>query len=249
MTLLNGTKGNDHLASVNLFDPWSGDVIIGRGGDDDLFGGLGPDVILGAGGNDRAYGGAGDDYVDGGKGHDRLEGGDGWDTLFGRWGNDTLWDSDGGELYGGVGNDTLYTVTEASIVNGGYRIHQLSGGRGNDLVGVVHTADDSVTEVQLGAGQDILAVHGSVATPAWQEVHVHDFVAGVDKLALRFDTDTPFDRFDFNQDGVLTGADLPDVDNGAYVYQGSQQECLMFDIGETHITLQGVQILRPEDFV
>ena len=192
-------------------------------------------------------GGDGNDLLDGGAGADRLDGGAGWDHLFGRGGNDSIWDPDGGQAFGGAGNDSVYAVGDWD--ERGEELQVVSGGAGKDIVGLVLTGRESLAVMQGGAGQDIFAIHGSVASTVWEGAHIDDFRPGFDRLALRFDVDTSFGVFDTNQDGVLTGADAPAADTGAYIYEGSEQECLMLDIGNTHITLQGVQVLRPEDFV
>jgi len=98
-----GKGGNDEIYGGS-----TNDFICGGEGDDVLSGGLGNDFLVGdegndwlAGneGNDLLYGGTGDDYLDGGKGNDRLYGGIGNDTLVWSGGNDLL--------YGQQGNDTF----------------------------------------------------------------------------------------------------------------------------------------------
>lgn len=58
-----------------------GDKLMGRAGDDKLYGGPGDDVLKGGKGSDRLFGGFGDDLLDGGRGRDRLKGGEG-DDIF-----------------------------------------------------------------------------------------------------------------------------------------------------------------------
>ena len=82
----------------------------GSGHDDVLAGDSRANTLLGRAGDDTLYGGpgGGDDRLYGEDGHDRLYGGRGADTLYGNAGNDTLYGGpDNDTLFGGAGDDTF----------------------------------------------------------------------------------------------------------------------------------------------
>jgi len=91
--------------------------MIGRGGDDQLYGGLGIDDGEGGGGHDLVYGGPGGDFTlyGGSDGADRVYGGDGNDACV-----TTIDGSGNDELLGGPGTDNYWSdpgdeVTSAEI--------------------------------------------------------------------------------------------------------------------------------------
>ncbi len=89
-----GPHGNDTLASVEgAFGSKTGDLILGNGGSNHLFGGPGKDVIKGLGGTDLLYGNAGDDRLYGGGAGDLLEGQDGRDAMNGGAARDACYDT------------------------------------------------------------------------------------------------------------------------------------------------------------
>lgn len=98
--------GIEHLIGSEYNDTLAGDgednVLRGKSGNDDLFGGP-------TGGDDEMYGDNGDDRLFGGRGNDTLTGGEGNDVLKGGAGEDTLI-ADGHDmdvLFGGSGKDTF----------------------------------------------------------------------------------------------------------------------------------------------
>lgn len=96
------------------------DVIHGRAGNDTLYGEGGNDTIEGGEGNDVIDAGAGNDIARGGRGDDVIYGNTGTNTLRGEGGNDDifLW-GEGGETFGGDGDDNLIMVTDRGTLEGG----------------------------------------------------------------------------------------------------------------------------------
>lgn len=139
-----------------------GDIIVGRGGDDDLAGGNGGDQILGRDGADWMQGGAGDDIELGGAGADTIQGGSGNDLLQGEAGNDwlvggaggdTLLGADGADhLYGSAGQDTAMGGGGDDRLDGGEDADWLAGGAGADTL-VGGTGGDTLDG---GLGDDVL---------------------------------------------------------------------------------------------
>ena len=130
-----GTNGNNTLKGAN-----SPDLILGLGGNDKIDGKGGDDVLCGGDGVDLLLGMAGNDHLDGGAGNDVLNGGSGdYDELVGGEGNDVLLDGDGvRNVSGGAGSD-LFTLALRNgwrDGNGQARFAGLSGGYGNDAVGL-----------------------------------------------------------------------------------------------------------------
>ena len=82
---LHGSAHNDTLAGDSRDN-----VLLGRGGHDNLYGGPGggDDTLYGEAGNDKLYGGRGNDTLYGNAGNDTLVGGPGDDILFGGAGAD-----------------------------------------------------------------------------------------------------------------------------------------------------------------
>ena len=107
-----GKNGNDRL-----YGGYDQDNIKGGRGDDRIYGEQDDDLLFGELGNDKIYGGYDDDKLDGAQGDDQLFGEQGLDTLLGGVGNDVL---DGGiegdSMVGGTGNDTYYVDSTADKV-------------------------------------------------------------------------------------------------------------------------------------
>ena len=105
-----------------------GEVILGRGGDDNLevdWGASGNDTLCGGTGNDSLGGYAGKDQLDGGPGNDVLVPGYSDDLIYGGSGNDTVDDWDEGAVSGtdvwfmGSGADTVKVEDGNDTVYGG----------------------------------------------------------------------------------------------------------------------------------
>ncbi len=157
---LNGDTGNDVLFGGE------GDDVLGGGPDQDtLFGGNGNDSLLGGIDNDVLDGGTGDDTLDGGEGDDLLIGGGGNNLVYGGQGNDFidtrtegsspdrafpgLYPADADPMdnrdtvFGGAGNDTIFTGDDQD---------EIVAGGGNDFV----DAGDDNDSVQGNDGDDTL---------------------------------------------------------------------------------------------
>lgn len=139
-----GDENNLDGGSVQAADV--GDLIDGRGGDDNLAGGPGDDTLIG---------GPGDDHLTGSLGNDRLEGGDGDDTLYGDTGTGT--GQNGNDvLLGGADDDYLLPARGNDVVD---------GGTGTDTISFAYltagvTFDMAVTTQQNTGGGGLLTATG-----------------------------------------------------------------------------------------
>lgn len=128
------------------------DIILGRGGNDQLHGNLGADVLQGMGGkdalfgdvgNDRLTGGSEDDMLDGGAGSDQMNGNAGLDNLLGGGGNDLLFGESGHDhLYGHAGDDFLFGGDNRDTIFGGDGDDLIEGGAQRDVLGGGGGADN-----------------------------------------------------------------------------------------------------------
>ncbi|MGC9504184.1 calcium-binding protein [Baaleninema sp.] len=118
------------------------DVIVGLGGNDNIFDDDSDRILFGNTENDILDGGAGADTIAAGQAADFVVGGAGNDILFGNLGNDTLSGGDGNDfIFGGQdadsligenGNDSLSGDRGEDILRGGAGDDVLTGGQGND---------------------------------------------------------------------------------------------------------------------
>lgn len=178
---LGGGKGNDVLNGGD-----GNDVLDGGAQDDVLDGGAGADSLYAGAGYDVLYGGDGNDYMNGGwasSSISELYGEDGDDILWGGGygishlldggaGNDELhveWnyyydyyletDSRVTELYGGVGDDSLYSASVGDFLDGGAGADLMWGRNGNDTMTGGAGADTirggrGADDIEGGAGDD-----------------------------------------------------------------------------------------------
>jgi len=146
------------------------DIIAGYAGDDSIDGGAGNDTIFGGTGDDEVTGNVGDDLIFGGFGDDSLIGGAGSDTVIGGYGDDVIDtsgpgssgftpdydlgftgfvmpdadpDNDKDIVYGGLGDDTIFTGDDADTIeggrgddflDGGIDADSIDGGKGDDTI-------------------------------------------------------------------------------------------------------------------
>ena len=130
------------------------DRIVAGGGDDTILAGLGNDLIFAGAGNDEVFGGPGNETVYGGAGDDTIIGNGGLEEIFGDDGDDLIDTRTGDPLpdidypglygadtnpfdnrdtvYGGDGNDTIFTGDDADRVFGRNGNDFIDGGVDND---------------------------------------------------------------------------------------------------------------------
>lgn len=113
-------------------------TVVGRAGNNVIYGGSGVENITGEGGIDQIYGNDGDDWLSGGADADKLWGGNGADTLTGDAGDD--------QLFGGEGADYL---------RGGTGRDQATGGAGADVFDFWQ-GDGTFILRDMTAGQDVI---------------------------------------------------------------------------------------------
>lgn len=162
--------GDDVVLAANgnvLIDAGDGDdTVEGVSGNFTLLGGAGDDILIGGSGNDSLAGGAGNDFLDGGGGNDTLDVGAGFlDTLLGGAGNDLLIDPDGvARAAGGAGNDTLSLTFAAGWTFNGTPVlpaGAITGGDGNDRIGIVVRNAQVQLAVDAGGGNDRVELTGT----------------------------------------------------------------------------------------
>jgi Ca2+-binding RTX toxin-like protein len=117
-TIFNNGR-NATATQVVIFGDAEGRELLGRSGDDHIYGGSGNDVISGQDGLD---------YLEGDQGDDQLEGGAKNDILLGQQGNDTL--------DGGTGDDRLTGGLDTDILRGGQGtdVYSYRSGYGQDTI-------------------------------------------------------------------------------------------------------------------
>lgn len=198
-----GGTGNDTATGDNgddqLFGGAGDDLLAGGPDQDTLFGGDGNDTLLGVIGDDVADGGDGDDSIVGGDGNDLLIGGNGNDTVDAGAGDDFIDTSaatsspdrafpglypadadpenDRDLVFGGAGNDTIFTGDDRDTI---------SGGAGNDSIVAGDDADsingnDGDDTLIGGEGSDTISgdlgndlIHGGTAADASDPTHLPD---------------------------------------------------------------------------
>ncbi|MGC9528298.1 MAG: S8 family serine peptidase [Limnospira sp.] len=170
---LEGRDEGDLIAG-NVLD----NVLVGGGGNDELFadagddflsGNGGNDYLEGDGGNDTLFGGQGDDELLGNEGVDRLSGDGGFDALFGGEGNDILSGGrDDDRLFGNEGDDRLFGDEGRDTLEGGTGNDNLDGGTGNDELRGARGSDTlagggGADSLFAGAGHDFYLLEAATA--------------------------------------------------------------------------------------
>ncbi|MDH2915842.1 MAG: calcium-binding protein, partial [Gallionella sp.] len=174
---LNGSAGNDHIASGGCDDyinaTQGGDDLIEVGdGNNSVNAGSGNDVIIGGFNNDNINAGNGNNYivagngtnsVTAGTGNDIIQTGDGRDTI--RAGNGDNHIEAGAErdwLYAGTGKDTLIGGADADVLSGGTGDDRLYADTQIEVAAAINNGNTHAGTGQQGdwlaggAGDDIL---------------------------------------------------------------------------------------------
>ena len=200
------------------------DIIIGRGGDDEINSLGGDDEIVGGAGEDVIDAGEGDDYIEGGADGDTIDGGAGSDTASyassssavtvnlngskqtisgteyvrghsgGHAGSDWLRNFE--NLLGSVHDDTLQGDDNANILEGGLGSDSLTGRDGNDVFVANINGGDADTITDFTSGDKIRV---DVANPS----SITDLAGLYSALNITATTDSDHDG-DGNNDLILT---------------------------------------------
>ena len=159
------------------------DRIVAGDGDDTILAGEGNDTIFAGTGDDQVYGGDGFETIDGGEGDDSIFGGDGQELVYGGDGDDYI-DTRGPNplpdidypglypadtdptnnldtVYGGAGNDTIFTGDDADrvfgrdgndYIDGGFDDDSLYGNSGFDTI----IGSEGNDYIDGGRGDDLI---------------------------------------------------------------------------------------------
>ncbi|MFK7941751.1 MAG: hypothetical protein AB8B85_02375, partial [Paracoccaceae bacterium] len=151
--ILTGSSGNDFIEGISPNEDLvtEGDVLRGRGGDDEIFGGGADDSLQGGLGNDVLYGGSGDDLLRGGVSNGVLE----IDELTGDSGADIfrLGDATGSDygLGDGTGDFALildYDPTEGDTIELAGAITDYSASRTPFGTEIINSDSNTVVMIQ-----------------------------------------------------------------------------------------------------
>jgi len=127
------------------------DVIVAKGGDDQINAGEGDDVVFGGTGDDHIEGGNGDDELNGEEGNDGLRGDAGDDKLFGGAGEDVIFGgADDDMIFGGADDDGLVGDDGNDMVDGGAGDDRIFGNDGDDVL----LGGDGNDTIEGGLGDD-----------------------------------------------------------------------------------------------
>lgn len=198
---LDGTSGNDVLIGNGGNDILNGldgnDRLVGGDGRDRLFGGAGDDLLVGNADNDLFVGGDGADDMRGGQGVDTVDysssttgvlaylntnesglgaTGDSFtliENVIGSSLNDYLQSGNGGDAFGGGGDDTLYGGAGNGSTDDGGR---LRGGAGFDTLNMVY----GNTKAWLQNGQGYDTIDGFIEGEDMLFIKLSDFGLGDD---------------------------------------------------------------------
>jgi len=186
---LSGGPGND-----TIFGDAGNDVIEGGSGDDTIYGGAGDDSIIAGSGDDVVYSGSGNNTITTGDGNDTVYLGDDGnfvdtsghvplpdigfpglypadpnpfddrDTVYGGAGDDTIFTGDDRDtIFGGAGNDYIDAGIDDDYVEGGDGDDTIIGGEGRD---VIHG----------GAGNDV--IYGGLDMSFPDDINIPDDGSG-----------------------------------------------------------------------
>ena len=237
--------------------------VYGGGGDDTITGsnntdvidsGDGTDTIYAGGGDDTIYFQSGDDVVYAGDGNDVIDDVpgtelDGINIIYGGAGNDSVWTGRGNDtIFGGDGDDGLYGEDGNDVLNGDGGTDVLVGGAGDDTF-VVSSGTNYVGDFDMGDANadgftnDQLDVSG-ITDADGNPIDYHDVTVGVDP-------NTGFAMLSFpnGEVMVLYNVTADQVDTGPEMFKIGIP---CFTTGTMILTPSGevpVEMLRPGDLV
>ncbi|WP_175528180.1 calcium-binding protein [Cohaesibacter marisflavi] len=153
------------------------------------------DLLIGTSGNDALYGLDGDDTLTGSSGNDLLIGGAGNDEIIGGTGNDIILGDNHVHSDSIIANfrqnNYSYSLEESS--------DKIDGGDGNDII---VSSLNEYTDVDAGAGDDIIYSYGSVDAGEGDDIiFVYEFSDGYDT-----DAGSGSDTIIFNGSARASGA-------------------------------------------
>ena len=183
-----GGTGDDTIAGGTGNDTLNGelgdDSLSGGEGNDSILGGLGDDTLKGDAGNDTIIGGEGSDLVEGGTGNDYIDTSNSTDPLPdqaypGLYGADTDPNDDKDTVFGGDGNDTIFTGDDDDYIEGGAGNDSIESGFDDDTV-LGGTGDDYIDgcegndSLEGGDGND--TIYGGVGPEYGDQLDLPDDV-------------------------------------------------------------------------
>ena len=235
---VNGSALNDTLtgdaADNELYGQGGNDLLTGGDGKDFMDGGAGDDTIDGGAGDDAIIGGAGADIIDGGADDDDINSGAGADTIDGGAGIDNVFYTDSGagvtvNLTTGIGTggnaegdtytniedvdgslfvDTITGDAGDNVLDGWSGVDTISGEGGNDTLQMFQIDGSQVDIFDGGDGEDILGIHSSSITVAY-DVDVSALnLSNIEELDLSIEATATI------EDITLTAQDVLDVTDG-----------------------------------
>ncbi|MCC7428664.1 MAG: type I secretion C-terminal target domain-containing protein [Alphaproteobacteria bacterium] len=185
-----GTDSTESLNGSNGVD----DIIIGRAGNDTIYGYTGDDILLGNDGNDDLRGYAGADELYGGAGNDTLRG----DTSDTDVSTDILVGGTGSDnLYGYNGNDILYDLIPVDQAYSGVETTEndrFEGGAGNDLIII---QDGNTNRAWGDEGDDTIKIYFRPDGQTGSNIEVHDDEGDDRIIFATLDFDDPNWYFDY----------------------------------------------------
>ncbi|MEM7555019.1 MAG: calcium-binding protein, partial [Cyanobacteria bacterium P01_A01_bin.84] len=201
---------NITIVKINESDiTLKGDTLIGKLGEDVIYGSIKKDTLKGTKGDDKIYASLGNDKLIGKHGDDILEGGQGNDRL-----------------KGGKGNDQLNGGEDDDIIIGGRGSDMLVGGAGEDEF-IFHRNNfrrndiDTIEDFELGSDRIVLRNWGNFNLDSWLD----------DMFSLGNITDTndgvlfEFENGRHQGQLLLNGLTSSQVNSSMFMHSGNRYDC------------------------
>lgn len=190
------------------------DVLLGNGGNDQLFAGAGNDTVNAGTGNDRAFGGEGNDLVNLDDGNDYAEGGIGADIINGGNGNDLIW----GEAAQGTNLLAAAGATAgsfASLAKGGS--WALGSDQGHEkITQIAQTEAGKTYTISFDLAANVAGGHGTAAVEVLWNGKVVETVHTGSALYETFSVDVT----GTGKSGELSFRSVTGTDAGGYDFSG-----------------------------